>query len=85
MQVLGDLFSAGMETIKSTLLWTIVFMLRNPKAMKNVQDELDTIVGRHRMPQIEDLQYLPTTETTILEVMRISSIVPLATIHTPLM
>lgn len=85
MQVLGDLFSAGMETIKSTLLWTIVFMLRNPKAMKKVQDELDTIVGRHRMPQIEDIQYLPTTETTILEVMRISSIVPLATTHTPLM
>ena len=85
MQVIGDLFSAGMETIKSTLLWTIVFMLRNPKAMKKVQDELDTIVGRHRMPQIEDIQYLPTTETTILEVMRISSIVPLATTHTPLM
>lgn len=85
MQVMGDLFSAGMETIKTTLLWIIVFMLRNPDAKKQVQEELDNIVGRNRMPKIEDLQYLPQTESTILEVMRISSIVPLATTHSPIM
>lgn len=83
MQVMGDLFSAGMETIKTTLLWLIVFMLRNPDIKKQVQEELDTIVGRSRMPKIDDLQYLPHTESTILEVMRISSIVPLATTHSP--
>ena len=83
MQVISDLFSAGMETIKTTLLWLNLFMLRHPDAMKRVQDELDQIVGRERMPRIEDLRYLPITESTILEVMRISSIVPLATTHSP--
>lgn len=83
VQVIIDLFSAGMETIKTTLLWINVFMLRNPLAMKRVQDELDQVVGRHRMPSIEDLQYLPITESTILESMRRSSIVPLATTHSP--
>lgn len=85
MQVMGDLFSAGMETIKTTLLWLIVFMLRNPKVKKQVQDELDSIVGRSRMPSIEDLPYLPLTESTIFEVMRMSTIVPLATTHSPIM
>jgi 26-hydroxylase len=85
MQVVGDLFSAGMETIKTTLLWLIVFMLRNPQAKKQVQDELDSVVGRSKMPKFSDLQFLPYTESTILEVMRISSIVPLATTHSPLM
>lgn len=85
MQVMGDLFSAGMETIKTTLLWLIVFMLRNPNAKKQVQDELDSVIGRQRMPKFEDLQYLPNTESTIYEVLRISSIVPLATTHSPLM
>lgn len=84
MQVMGDLFSAGMETIKTTLLWLIVFMLRNPDAKKQVQDELDHVIGRNRMPKIDDLQFLPQTESTILEVMRISSIVPLATTHSPI-
>lgn len=84
MQVLSDLFSAGMETIKSTLLWINVFMLRHPDAMRRVQNELDEIVGRNRLPKIEDVSDLPITESTILEVMRISSIVPLATTHSPL-
>ncbi|EDW82806.1 uncharacterized protein Dwil_GK24949 [Drosophila willistoni] len=83
VQVIIDLFSAGMETIKTTLLWINVFMLRNPKEMRRVQDELDQVVGRHRLPTIEDLQYLPLTESTILESMRRSSIVPLATTHSP--
>jgi 26-hydroxylase len=83
MQVISDLFSAGMETIKTTLLWINVFMLRHPDAMKRVQNELDHVVGRHRMPKIEDVPFLPVTESTILEVMRISSIVPLATTHSP--
>ncbi|XP_077292942.1 cytochrome P450 18a1 [Arctopsyche grandis] len=82
-QIIGDLFSAGMETIKTTLLWMIVFMLRNPEAMKKVQEELDQVIGRERLPRIEDLHYLPVTETTILESLRRSSIVPLATTHTP--
>ena len=85
MQIMGDLFSAGMETIKTTLLWLVVFMLRNPESKRQVQEELDSIVGRNRMPKYEDLKYLPNTESTILEVMRMSSIVPLATTHSPIM
>lgn len=83
MQIMGDLFSAGMETIKTTLLWINVYMLRNPLAMKQVQDELDQVIGRSRLPSIDDLPYLPITESTILESMRRSSIVPLATTHSP--
>ena len=85
MQIIGDLFSAGMETIKTTLLWMVVFMLRHPEAMRRVQEELDTIVGRDRLPNIEDIPFVPLTEATLCEVMRISSIVPLATTHTPSM
>lgn len=83
MQVIGDLFSAGMETIKTTLLWINVFMLRNRHVMRKVQEELDLVVGRSRLPRIEDLPFLPYTESTILEAMRRSSIVPLATTHSP--
>ncbi|XP_072943520.1 cytochrome P450 18a1 [Epargyreus clarus] len=82
-QILGDLFSAGMETIKSSLLWMIVFMLRNPDVKRKVQEELDAVVGRERLPTIEDMPSLPYTETTILETLRMSSIVPLATTHSP--
>ncbi|GBP90240.1 Cytochrome P450 18a1 [Eumeta japonica] len=82
-QILGDLFSAGMETIKSSLLWMMVFMLRNPDVKQRVQEELDSVIGRDRLPTIEDMPNLPYTETTILETLRMSSIVPLATTHSP--
>ncbi|CAH0604588.1 unnamed protein product [Chrysodeixis includens] len=82
-QILGDLFSAGMETIKSSLLWMLVFMLRNPEVKRRVQEELDAVVGRERLPTIEDMPNLPYTETTILETLRMSNIVPLATTHSP--
>lgn len=80
-QVIGDLFSAGMETIKTTLQWSVVFMLYHPEVQKNVQEELDHVVGRSRLPKLEDLPYLPYTESTLLEVLRRSSIVPLGTTH----
>lgn len=81
VQVIGDLFTAGMETIKTTLEWTVVYMLRNPRVAKAVQEELDQVVGRNRLPTLRDREFLPYTEATILEVLRISSVVPLGSTH----
>lgn len=80
-QILGDLFTAGMETVKTTLEWAVVLMLHHPEAARAVQEELDQVVGRSRMPTLEDLPYLPLTEATILEILRRSSIVPMGTTH----
>lgn len=81
---MGDLFSAGMETIKSSLQWAVLFMLHHPELMKAVQEEMDQVIGRKRLPKLEDLAYLPITESTILEVLRRSSIVPMGTTHAPI-
>lgn len=80
-QILGDLFSAGMETVKTTLEWAVLLMLHHPEAAKAVQKELDEVVGRSRMPSLEDQPFLPITEATIQEIIRRSSVVPLGTIH----
>ncbi|CAG7828195.1 unnamed protein product [Allacma fusca] len=80
-QIMGDLFSAGMETVKTTLQWSVVYMLHHPDIMKNVQDELDQVVGRNRLPTLEDMAFLPYTEATLLEVLRRSTVVPMGTTH----
>lgn len=80
-QILGDLFSAGMETVKTALEWSVVFMLHYPEAAQAVQDELDQVVGRSRFPSLEDLPYLPITDATIQEILRRSNLVPLGTSH----
>lgn len=80
-QILGDLFSAGMETVKSTLEWSVVFMLHHPEAAQAVQNELDSVVGRSRLPSLNDLPNLPITDATIQEILRRSNLVPLGTPH----
>ncbi|XP_047470769.1 cytochrome P450 18a1-like [Penaeus chinensis] len=81
VQVLVDMFGAGEETVKTCLLWSLVYLLHNPEVMRKVQDELDAVVGRSRMPSLEDQDHLPYTEATICEILRRSSIVPLGTSH----
>ncbi|XP_026681073.1 cytochrome P450 18a1 [Diaphorina citri] len=80
-QIIGDLFSTGMETIKNTLQWSLVYMMHYPAVAKAVQDELDTVVGRNRLPTLEDMPNTQYTEATILETLRRSSVVALGTIH----
>lgn len=70
-----------METVKTSLEWAVILMLHNPEAAKAVQDELDEVVGRSRMPTLDDLSFLPITEATIQEIIRRSNVVPLGTTH----
>ncbi|XP_014240589.1 cytochrome P450 18a1 [Cimex lectularius] len=82
-QIIADIFTAGMESTKTTLLWSIIYMLHEPEVAKKVQKELDDVVGRHRLPGLEDRPFLPYTEAAILETLRLSSVVPLGTTHSP--
>ncbi len=80
-QIIVDLFTAGIETTKTTLHWSIIYMLHYPEMARAVQQELDAVIGRKRLPTLEDLPYLPITESTVLEVLRKSSVVPLGNSH----
>lgn len=80
-QILGDLFSAGMETIKNTILWAMVYMLHYPDVMTKVQEEIDSVVGQYKSPTLDDYSNLPYTQATLNEVLRKSSITPLGTTH----
>lgn len=44
-QMIADLFSAGTETVQTTLRWAVIFALREPELQYRVQKELDTVVG----------------------------------------
>ena len=45
---LFDLFTAGFETISTTLTWGCLYMVRYPGVQARVQQELDTVVGINR-------------------------------------
>ncbi|KAL7641280.1 UNVERIFIED_CONTAM: hypothetical protein RMT77_008418 [Armadillidium vulgare] len=81
LQVMCDLFSAGQETINVTLNWCLIFLLYNKDVTSKLQQELDSVVGRSRLPSLDDMPHLPYTEATICEVLRRSTVIPLGTPH----
>ena len=80
-QIILDLFSASVETLKTSLLWAIVYMLHNPGELRKVQEELDEKIGANRLPRLADMDNLPYTRATLYEIMRRSSVVPMGTTH----
>ncbi len=80
-QIVLDLFSAGVETVSNSVLWALVYMMHNPAAMAKVKEELNSVVGNSRLPELDDMRNLPYTRATLCEIMRRSSIVPLGASH----
>lgn len=80
-QIILDIFSAGVETLKTTLQWAILFMIHHPEIRKKVQAELSSVVESDRLPCTDDMPLLPYTRATIYEVMRRSTVVPMGTTH----
>ncbi|XP_061888521.1 cytochrome P450 2U1 isoform X1 [Entelurus aequoreus] len=79
--IIGDLFVAGTDTTTNSVLWVLLYMVVHPDVQKKVQAELDEVVGRHRVPSLTDRGHLPFTEATIMEVQRLTSVVPLGIPH----
>ena len=59
---LADLFVAGSETTSTTLTWAVLYMVRNKEIQLKVQKELDSAIGRYRLPSLADKPNLPYTE-----------------------
>ncbi len=76
-----DLFGAGFDTVSSTLHWALLHLILHPDIQKQMQDEIDEVVGRDKLPHLSDRGNLPLTEAFILEVLRYSSVIPFTIPH----
>lgn len=79
--IIGDLFIAGTDTTTNSVLWILLYMVLHPDVQDQVQAEIDEVVGKHRVPSFTDRGSLPFTEATIMEVQRLTVVVPLAIPH----
>jgi len=76
-----DMFLAGTETTSTTMTWAVLYMARYPAVQSKVQEELDRVVGQHRMPSLQDRPRLPYTEAVIMEIQRYADLLPTGVHH----
>jgi cytochrome P450 len=62
---------AGHETTASALTWTLVSLAGSPDVRRDVQDELDSVLGG-RMAEYDDLDRLPLLSAVVSESLRLN-------------
>lgn len=49
----------GSDTILNALLWMFLYLAIYPEVQRKVQEELDDVIGRDKLPTLQDEQNLP--------------------------
>ncbi|EIM88908.1 cytochrome P450 [Stereum hirsutum FP-91666 SS1] len=73
----GTMFGAGAETTAAALSVFFLAMRLYPDVMRKAQAEIDSVVGRDRLPTFEDRARLPYIRAIVKEVLRWRPVGPL--------
>ncbi|XP_065649367.1 cytochrome P450 2U1-like [Hydra vulgaris] len=79
--VIRDLFITGSETVLTSLLWLILYMMHYPEYQQEIFIEITTIIDENRYPCLNDRDSLHLVKASLKECLRLSSIVPLGLPH----
>lgn len=76
--MLQEMFFGGSETTSTTMEWFMAELLRNPKAMRKVKEELNAVVGVNRkVVEESDIEKLPYFQAALKETLRLHPAIPL--------
>lgn len=75
--ILLDLITGGYDTATTTLEWALTELIRQPRVMLHLQEELRSIVGNNRMVEEMDLPKLVYLDMVVKETLRLHPVAPL--------
>ncbi|XP_059657461.1 flavonoid 3'-monooxygenase CYP75B137-like [Cornus florida] len=81
--LLVDMVVGGTDTTASTVEFTMTELMNKPEVMRNVQQELDTVVGEDNTVEESHIHKLPYLHAVMKEVLRLHPPVPLMVPHCP--
>ncbi|KAL5820335.1 hypothetical protein ACOSQ3_022217 [Xanthoceras sorbifolium] len=79
--IILDMLAAAMDTSATAVEWTLSELIKHPRVMKKVQEELENVVGLDRMVEESDLDNLEYLHMVIKESMRLHPVAPLLLPH----
>lgn len=80
-----DMFLGGVDTVSTTLRWTVMYLIKWPSVQRTCQEQLDKVLG----PPQKDRPYvtlaskklLPYVHAIIYETLRLASTLPFGVFH----
>ena len=79
--IILDMISSAYDTSVAAIEWTLSELLRYPRVMKHLQEELERVVGMNRMVEETDLAKLPYLDMVVKESLRLHPVGPLLVPH----
>ncbi|XP_075464362.1 cytochrome P450 2A4-like [Ascaphus truei] len=76
-----DLFMAGTETTANTFQFCLLVMIHFPHIQERLQQEIDTVIGDHCSPRMENRIQMPYTNAVVHEIQRFLDVAPMALPH----
>ncbi|XP_055697776.1 probable cytochrome P450 304a1 [Phlebotomus papatasi] len=76
-----DFFFPALTGVPVTLALFFQRLLLQPEILTKMQAEIDEVVGRGRLPELDDRINLPYVEATVREIMRFETLVPSSIPH----
>ena len=73
--------TAGLETTATVIQWMFIYIAAYPDIKKHLHEEIGKVIGTERQVKIEDMAFMPFTKACIYEILRHTSIAPLALPH----
>uniref|UniRef100_A0A8C6SF53 Cytochrome P450, family 27, subfamily B, polypeptide 1 n=1 Tax=Neogobius melanostomus TaxID=47308 RepID=A0A8C6SF53_9GOBI len=71
-----ELLLAGVDTISSTLSWTLYELSRHPEVQSRLREEVLKVLGDRRIPEAADVAQMSLLKATVKEVLRLYPVIP---------
>ncbi|XP_028239825.1 cytochrome P450 CYP736A12-like [Glycine soja] len=75
--IMMTMIVAAIDTSATAIEWAMSELLKHPRVMKKLQDELESVVGMNRKVEESDMEKLPYLDLVVKETLRLYPVAPL--------
>ncbi|XP_058094424.1 cytochrome P450 71AU50-like [Magnolia sinica] len=79
--IILEMLVGATDTSATVIEWALSELIKHPRVLKKVQEELDSVVGMDRMVEESDLTNLEYLDMVVKETMRLHPVLPLLVPH----
>ncbi|KAM9323972.1 cytochrome P450 2F2-like [Gastrophryne carolinensis] len=76
LMIVHNLFMGATDTITTTMRHALLVLMRYPEVEEKIQKEIVQVIGRSRMPNLDDRASMPYTQAVMDEVQRFCDLAP---------